>query len=250
MRVMMRMPRSACGAAASSTTLEKGAKRTRVSSLPRGPIARRISAAAVGLGADQRRVLLQLRAVGELVHELGRDELDRGERRAELVRRRGDHAAERRELLLAGERHLGRGERPRHREGLAGHPPGDRWREGGAGQQRRPGAERQHLGHARASSPDASSSGTWKRGEQRDDRRRRGGRAAPSPAGVSTEALIVTGAMIRSAKGLLEPAGQVEQRPELAEVEEQRQHRLALAQPAVLGGDRHRDEVERRRARR
>ena len=69
------------------------------------------------------------------------------------------------------------------------------------------------------------------------DRRRRA-EDAPWPAGVSTEALIVTGAMISRAKGLLEPAGQVEQRAELAEVEEQRQHRLALAEPAVLGGER------------
>ena len=48
-------------------------------------------------------------------------------------------------------------------------------------------------------------------------------------------------------EGIAEPAGQVEERAELADVEEQRQHRLALREAAVLGGEGHRHEVERRR---
>ncbi len=89
------MPRSAWGAAASSTTLEKRREaHQRVLLAARAHRAQDV-AAAVGLGADQERVLAQVRAVGELLDQLGRDELDRGERRAEFVRRRRDHAAER-----------------------------------------------------------------------------------------------------------------------------------------------------------
>ena len=116
--------------------------------------------AAVGLVADQRGVLLQRRLPGELVDELGGGELDRRQRRAELVRRRGDDAAERRELLLARERHLRRGERLAHREGLVRHPPRVDREEGGADDQRGPGAGGEHRAAPRAPRPTRGCSGT------------------------------------------------------------------------------------------
>ena len=50
-------------------------------------------------------------SVAHLARELVGDERDRGERRAELVRRRGGEAVERREMLLALQHQLGRGQR-------------------------------------------------------------------------------------------------------------------------------------------
>ena len=68
-------------------------------------------AAALRLRADEADVLGARIAGRELARQLVRDERDRRERRAELVRGRGGEPVERREVLLALQDQLGRGER-------------------------------------------------------------------------------------------------------------------------------------------
>jgi hypothetical protein len=63
-------------------------------------------AAAVGLAADQLRILGQLRLSLQFLGQFRGHQLDRGQRRAELMRRRRDHATQVRQLLFPRQRHL------------------------------------------------------------------------------------------------------------------------------------------------
>ena len=75
--------------------------------------------------ADQQGDVLGERAVGRhAVGELARGHRDRRERTAELVRGGGREPPSAEQLLLAGERHLGRRERIRQAARLVGDPPG------------------------------------------------------------------------------------------------------------------------------
>ena len=80
-------------------------------------------AAAVSLIADQGGILAQRLLPGQLVDHLGADQLYRRQRRAKLMRRRRDHAAQIGQLLLARQCHLRRKQRIRHGADFAGYAP-------------------------------------------------------------------------------------------------------------------------------
>ena len=108
-------------------------------------------AAALRLAVEESDVLGMAVVAGHLALELPGDQRDGGERRAELVGGGRGEPVERREMLLAGEHHLGRvegaGELPR----LLGDAEGVDAGEGAGRDQRHPDADRvdpgkrQHL---------------------------------------------------------------------------------------------------------
>ena len=132
-------------------------------------------------------------ALRQLAAELLRHERDGGERRAELVGGRGGEAVELRQVLLAGEHHLGRGERLRELARLLRHAPSVDPREGRrrAGSPSRPRSRTgtacsivcpgiQGIGRCRS-----TSSGRRADGEQAEAERalrRQGGRRRSGPA--------------------------------------------------------------------
>ena len=203
MRVITRMPQPACGAAVS---LEHGGTSARSASAhprPRGPI-ERWDIAADRLGPDQQRILAQGRDGRRARPRARSRRLDRGERRAEFVRRGSHHArassAPARGRARPGSRpgHLGTSRKSRRS------PAGHRRREQDAGHERGPGAERtgdRQQGRA----------ARLIRAERRMDENQPGqDRAAQWPRRdrrpqEQTGALIVTGAIIISANGLLSP---------------------------------------------
>jgi hypothetical protein len=69
-------------------------------------------AAAVRLAADQLRILGKLRLSLQFLGQFRGDQLDRRQRRAELMRRRRHHATQVRQLLFPRQRHLRRQQAP------------------------------------------------------------------------------------------------------------------------------------------
>ena len=107
-------------------------------------------AAALHLLAQERQILRHRAVLGQGMVELLGHEGDGGERRAELVGRRGRQAVELGEVLLAGQHQLGRGERLGELARLLGHPPGIDAGEGGAEQDRGPDPGHVEEGQRRA----------------------------------------------------------------------------------------------------
>ena len=110
-------------------------------------------AAALDLLAQELEVVRHRPLLRQGVVELLGDERDRRERRAELVRGGGGEPVELRQVLLAGEHQLGRGERLGELARLLGDAPGIDADEGDAEQDRDPDAgdveERQRRRSAR-----------------------------------------------------------------------------------------------------
>ena len=161
-------------------------------------------AAALDLLAQELEVLGERAVLRQGVIELLGDEGDRRERRAELVGRRRREAVELRQVLLAGQHQLGRGERLGELARLLGDPPGVDAGEGGAEQDRGPDPGDVEEGQRRAPRPANQGSGRWARTRSvaAADRQEPSARVR---SGGSAVAEISTGARNSIAKGFCSP---------------------------------------------
>ncbi|BAQ48319.1 hypothetical protein Maq22A_c27440 [Methylobacterium aquaticum] len=189
------------------------------------------AAAALDLVAQERQVLgdARVRRGAELAVEFLGHHRDGGERRAEFVGRRRRQPVELRQVLLAGEHQLGRGERPGELARLLGDPPGVDPREGGAEQDRGPDArdvqERQFQGLAGEPRQRPVDEGEHRRQADGEEPQRqgvgRGQRGRGDQHGCQEE----------QRERVLQPAGEEEERRELDDVEGEEQHRRVVAEP-------------------
>ena len=153
----------------------------------------------------RRGIFAQFRALFQLVDHFATDQLDRGQRRAQFMRRGGHHAAEVGQLLFAGQRHLGGQQRLGHRLDLGADPAGiDADETRLAMTMATQIAEARTVAAVRGSSPVACRSGRWNQAISVTSAMA----AAPITRverSDSAVAATVTGARISSAKGLLSP---------------------------------------------
>ena len=167
---------------------------------------------------------------------------DGGERRAELVRGRGGQAVERVQLLLAGQHHLGGGQRIGHLARLLGEPPGVERQEQHAGEHRGQHAdivERRQIEAARRVPRQRpveeyeQRGGPGRQHAERDRvaRRQRGGRDRHRRHDQEHE-------------GVLDAAGQIEQRGELKDVVGQQDGGERGAEPGARGVAHAQEDVE------
>ena len=210
---------------------------------PAWPIERRMSRQRSAWSRISARVLGQLGPVGSSSIISATGQLDRRQRRAQFVRRRRHHAAQIGQLLLARQRHLRRQQRLATSRASRSRPAANRaptkidadhaWR-------------RQN---AEAANSAGRASGRTVAGPQRQaaQAEQRGQHESPAPPSDQRRAQGQRGGrdghrrQHHQGERVGQPAGQRQQRGQLAEVEQQHQHRLPLGQPLVDRIDDRRD---------
>ncbi len=177
--------------------------------------------APFGFAADQGHILGQLGLVAQLARKFARHQLDRGERRAELMRRRRRDPADRRQPLLARQSDLGRGQRLGHGVALDRDPARiDRQEHDRDCQGRRhPGPENLRRLHHRPIGPD-------QRHVEICHQRNRRHRRDPQPQGRLQPQRGRRDGHRRQdqhREGVVQPAGHHQQRHQLRQIEVKRQ---------------------------
>ena len=202
-------------------------------------------AAAPALAHQLGHILRERAVLRYAVGELARGHRDGGERTAEVMRRRGRKAAQRGQLLLAGERHLRGRQRIRQPARLVGDAPGIAGDQRRAEHQREPQAadvERRQaeraLRHGRSVGNRAS---RWRprspeAEHHRRPQRQRGRRKRHRHDQQDRERV-------------LQPAGQRQQKRQLQDVVAQQQGGAALGQPRGRGEAERQPEIDQRRQR-
>src|SRR5829696_8434155 len=204
---------------------------------------RQDAAAALDLLAQELEVVGHRPLLRQGVVELLRHERDRRERRAELVRGGGGEAVELRQVLLAGEHPLGRGERLGELARLLGDAPGIDADEGDAEQDRRPDSGDVEEGQRRCRP------GPRQRPVDEDEDRGGANRKAAErqrAVGRQRRRRDQDRCQEQHRERVLQAAGQVAQRRELEDVEAKQKRRRILAEPVARRIAQAQPEVQRR----
>ena len=209
--------------------------------LPRPPHRPQDIPTPVRLAADQFRVFGQLRLALQLLDQFRRHELDRGERRAQFMRRGRHHATKVGQLLLPRERHLRGQKRLAHRMAFRGDAAGIGRQEDDPDGDGGPESEDEQVGKLQDLAR-GQREGHVKIGQKRDQndsqRAEDRGRAHRQSRGRDGDRRED-----QQRERVVQPTGQEQKERQLRKVEQKRQHRVAVAQSLVFRKDRHRDQV-------